>query len=383
MLAGEQCRRVVHRADGDATGQPCDHLLSAQRARPALDHLGDERPVDGPPIGAAGARIVDQIGPPHHVAKEPPLPSGRRSDGAVAVDRRVQLERSERRVLGPPWRLHLAGVGVAVGERLAERHHGIGHGDIDELPVACGPGVVQRTEHTDRAHRRRIEVADARAGRHQLPAGLAGVADEAAHGLGHDVEGRPAGVGALAGAGIAEAADGGVDELRVAGVQRLVAEAEPVHHAARVVLDEHVRGVNQCEQRVPVCGTFEVEHDAALVAVDATEVAAVEAVGVRLRVGVVEAGHVAGRRFDLDDVGPHVGEDHRAVRSGQGLGEVDDTDVGKRARPTGLHRRGVLVTAGMGVVHPGGLRFRHSGSSGCGASRGRAARPRRPVGLRA
>ena len=75
---------------------------------------------------------------------------------------------------------------------------------------------------------------------HDVAVGGAGDRHEPAHGLGDDVVGRPVGVGAGAGAGVTEAADGGVDELRVAGGQGLVADAEPVHHAGSAVLDDHV-----------------------------------------------------------------------------------------------------------------------------------------------
>jgi hypothetical protein len=34
--------------------------------------------------------------------------------------------------------------------------------------------------------------------------------------------------------------------------------------------------------------------------------------------------------LDLDDVGPEVGEHHRAVRAGEHPGQVDDADAGER-----------------------------------------------------
>ena len=44
-----------------------------------------------------------------------------------------------------------------------------------------------------------------------------------------------------------------------------------------------------------------------------------------------EARHLAAGRLDLDDVGAEVGEQHRAVRPGERLREVDDPHTLERA----------------------------------------------------
>src|SRR5205807_1557611 len=69
------------------------------------------------------------------------------------------------------------------------------------------------------------------------------------------------------------------------------------------------------------------EHHAALVAVDAGEVATVSPLGVVFVEGRDHAGHVAVGRLDLDDVGAEVGEQHGAERAGQRLGQIDDADT--------------------------------------------------------
>ena len=151
------------------------------------------------------------------------------------------------------------------------------------------------------------QIADGGASR--VARGTRGTVDvgEAAHRLGDDVEGRPVGVGALAGARVAEAAQRRVDDLRVALADHLVAQPKPVHHAGPHVLEHRVGVFAQAEEGLAVGLVLQVERDAALVAVDAAEVAAevAAAVDAGLAFGGVDEvfrdgrgrpGHVAGRR---------------------------------------------------------------------------------------
>ena len=183
---------------------------------------------------------------------------------------------------------------------------------------------------------------------------------EAAHRLGDDVEGGPVGVGALAGPRVAEAAQRRVDDPRVALADRLVAQPEPVHHAGAHVLEHGVGLLAQAEEGLAVGVVLQVERDAALVPVDAAEVAAevAAAVDARLALGRVDevfgdgrrgAGHVAGRRLHLDHVGAEVGEDGRAERPGERHRAVDDDEVAERA-----------------LVHGVGLAWRPECCAGCG-----------------
>ena len=48
-------------------------------------------------------------------------------------------------------------------------------------------------------------------------------------------------------------------------------------------------------------------------------------------IGPGAAGQVAGRGLDLEDVGSEIGQQHRGVRAGEGVGEIDDADAGERA----------------------------------------------------
>ena len=73
------------------------------------------------------------------------------------------------------------------------------------------------------------------------------------------------------------------------------------------------------------CGALQVEHQAALVAVERGEAHAL-AVADRRR----GAAHVAARRLDLDHVGAHVGEQRAAQRAGDEVRQLDDADAGER-----------------------------------------------------
>ena len=86
------------------------------------------------------------------------------------------------------------------------------------------------------------------------------------------------------------------------------------------------------------------------------------------------------RRFDLDDVGAHVGHDLRAVRAHHHRGQVDDADPRAAVRrlshgrlPGCSHREAVPDVVGVPV---GNGREHHAAASGRGSRRGARRRPR-------
>ena len=66
-------------------------------------------------------------------------------------------------------------------------------------------------------------------------------------------------------------ADRAVDEARMARAQRLVAEAEALHHARAVALDEHVGVLEQPREDLRAGLALEVGGDRALVALELQE----------------------------------------------------------------------------------------------------------------
>jgi hypothetical protein len=156
------------------------------------------------------------------------------------------------------------------------------------------------------------------------PAGLHGRArrialehDRAGLGLQGLVGRRPAGERAAP----SERRDRHDDEVGVTRTQR-----RDVDRADRKVFDEQV---GAGEQRVDA-RVIGPRDDGTFAGVEVAEQGAVLA-GSELAGGGVRAQRVAGRWFDLDDVGAGIDEELRAVGAGDAGREVDDLDVAQRA----------------------------------------------------
>ena len=131
--------------------------------------------------------------------------------------------------------------------------------------------------------------------------------------------------GAIAiGAVLTKTGDGTVDDAGVTLLRFFVTEAEAVQGADAEVLQHNIRFFNQLEKERLAFWLFQIDDDAALVAVDGDEVR------------IIRPRHrrTPGARkvactgwFELDHVGAVVGEHGRAVRAGEGVGKVDNGDV--------------------------------------------------------
>src|SRR5262249_7174498 len=89
-----------------------------------------------------------------------------------------------------------------------------------------------------------------------------------------------------------------------------------VELAVAEILQEHVGAGEQPVHRVAILSLGEVEHDAALAAVEQREERDPHA--------AERAGLVAGRRFDLDHLGAELRQDHAAGRPHHHVGHLDD-----------------------------------------------------------
>ena len=126
---------------------------------------------------------------------------------------------------------------------------------------------------------------------------------------------------------VAEAADGGIDDVRCDTTDVGLADTQPVDHAGAEVLHEDVGALGEIEHDLASTRVLHVDGHRALVAVDVEEH--------RRHAGtlVAERAHVVAdvRNLDLDHVGALVCQDHRRPRAGQHRRHVDDANAGERS----------------------------------------------------
>ena len=213
----------------------------------------------------------------------------------------------------------LAGGEVALGAGFQAGHHGIHQGHVHPLAPAGELAGVQRHQDADGQVHAAQHVAHGAAHTGGLAARVAGDAHQAAHRLGDDIVSGALGVGPVA----AEAGHRRINDARVDLFQLVIAQAQLVHNAGAIVLHHNVRLFDQLLEQLLALRRLQIQGNALLVAV---------------HVGIVHAGAVfdgahgpgvvplAGD-LDLDDVGAEIRQHHRAVRSGQDPGEVQDRDI--------------------------------------------------------
>ena len=178
----------------------------------------------------------------------------------------------------------------------------------------------QRHQDTDRGVKPGGDVDQGNADPHRAALRRAGRRDHAGHGLD---DGVIAGIAAARAVG-AEAGNAAMHEFWKLCAQDVVADAPFVECARLEILDQDVGGLQHLHQHRASAVGSEVEPDRTLVAVDADEIGRVFVVERRAPV----AHFVAGRRFDLDDVGAVVGEDLRAIGAAEHAREIDHAQAG-------------------------------------------------------
>ena len=129
------------------------------------------------------------------------------------------------------------------------------------------------------------------------------------------------------------------DDVGAMAADLLVAAAETRQRRLADVGDQHVGGLEQAGEDLLRRGLAQIEHEVALVAIEAEE-RRVLAVALGPEVAAV----VADERLDLDDVGAEVAEQRRAVRTGQHGRHVEDADAASGPAPGEACRVIVLST---------------------------------------
>ncbi len=220
---------------------------------------------------------------------------------------------------------------------------GLQHRDLDRARHARALALEQRRHDGAVEVDAGQEVRDGGAGLQRRPVRHAGDAHEARHGLHRQVHRRVVAIGPVA----AIAGGGGVDQPRVLRPEQRGAEAEPVHHAGREILHQHVGLGRQAAQQVAPGLRLQVEAERALAGAERGEGQHEAAIGAAPQV-------LAAGRLDLD----HLGAAGRQQEGGIGpvvdLREVEDGDPRQRSRRVhGGARLGHPAASGQGA--PGGL----------------------------
>ncbi len=131
-------------------------------------------------------------------------------------------------------------------------------------------------------------------------------------------------------AGAAEPGHRHVDDVRVDRPELRLADPHSFGGARAEVLQEHVGGGAEVEQRLQTVGMFRVDRDRPLAAIDAVEQRAHR---VPLRSELAHAVADAVGQLHLDHLGPLLGHDHPGHRSRDHLSGFDDSHSRERLHP--------------------------------------------------
>ncbi len=153
-------------------------------------------------------------------------------------------------------------------------------------------------------------------------AGLRGGRRHRADALNKIVVSRLAGIRSVV--AVADQAD--VDEPRVDFAHVVVAELEPAHRRQPDVVNQHIGALAQPQQRRARRRLFQVEDDAALVAVELK----IHRAHPGVLAGAALAHQIALRRLDLDDVGAVIRQNLRGVRAQHHRRKIDNAQSLKR-----------------------------------------------------
>jgi len=192
---------------------------------------------------------------------------------------------------------------------------------------ASALALAQRRLRADHREHAAHDINHRRAGAQRL-AGRSGHIGEPGHKLHHFIERRTVLVGPAQ-----KTFQRAIDQPRIPLRQIGVAAAQPVHGAGCVVFQNEVGGGRQPVEQGPALVGFQIDGEAALVAVEGQKKSRGKADAPPRRVAV--------GRFDLDHVGAEVGEDQARRWAHDGVAEFEHANAGKRQ---GLARLGISIS---------------------------------------
>ena len=226
-----------------------------------------------------------------------------------------------------------AGAEVDAGLIGEQRGHDVEHRDLDLL-TTTGPGPGEERQH-DAMGRRHAgdQIGDRVADFHRRAIRETGEVHDARLGLDHEVVARAVRLGAR----LAESRHRAVHQARVQTRERTVPETELVHRPRSEVLEQHVALLRQLPEDLAPLRRLEVQGDALLAPVHRHEVRRLAPDERRPAARVIA---LAGL-LDLDHLGAHVAEHHRAEGAREDAGEVEHANASQRSLS---FRHGVVLS---------------------------------------
>ena len=222
---------------------------------------------------------------------------------------------------------------------------------LDILALAGFLALEQRGHYSECREQSRSHVGDRRPRAHRPLSRQAGDRHQPTHALRDLVEARPR----LVGPGLAIGRDRGIDDARIDGFQVRIIDPQPPLHVGAKILDHHIGLPREPQQGRAARLAFQVERDAALVAVQVLEVGTVAGAADRV------AAFQPFRRLDLDHVGAPIGELARASRARAHPRQVEHRQLAERSRGTEIRLilqgqsslAGEVARAGRTIPEPG------------------------------
>src|SRR5712675_1773627 len=150
---------------------------------------------------------------------------------------------------------------------------------------------------------------------HRRPIGLAGDAHKPAHRLGDEIEGRAVAIRSAP----AKPGNIAVDEVGIERPEPRLVETHVYENSGAEILDQDIAAGDQFGQHLAALFVPQVEGQRSLVAVETSEVPAEPVADDTLLAHRIA---LAGC-LDLDHLGSHVAEDHRAERPGEDAGQIN------------------------------------------------------------
>ena len=286
-------------------------------------HFAPHRAEIGlPPLHGGKDRVGGEVGAIHQFEEAAPM--------RVVVRQKAQMpiQRAERPPHRAPHRFvahrALRRIEHVAAEMLGgvERDHRLQHRHADILALPGAQPMEQRQHDGVGGMHGGDLVGDNRGHIARLAAHHGLQHGKPRQRLHHVVVGRFAGIGAEVGKPLHVA----IDQARIGGRQRSVVDAQPSGGGRAGRMQQHIAAAGHPAQRGQRARVLQIQHDAALVAVIGQEQRA-HLVGLPRADGPRD---IAVRRFDLDDVRPHVAQvlgRHRPQYDG---GQIEHGDSGQR-----------------------------------------------------